>query len=106
MMIETLTIEEFNLFASKHELSYFSQSSYWGNVKYMNGWIPHYVGLKKDGVIVGATLILAKKIPVFPKYFFYAPRGFLIDYNNLELVDQFVDGIIKYVRSNSGIFED
>ena len=104
MMIETLTIEEFNDYALKHELSYFSQSSYWGNLKHMNGWIPHYVGLKKDGVIVGATLLLAKKIPVFPKYFFYAPRGFLVDYHDFELLDRFVSGIRDYVRKNSGIF--
>lgn len=104
MMVERLTASEFNSFALKHPLGYFSQSSYWGNLKKMNGWESHMVGIKKDGKIVGASLLLSKKIPLFHRYFFYAPRGFLIDYDDVLFVKEFVDGIVHYIKKCNGIF--
>lgn len=35
---------------------------------------------------------------------FYAPRGFLIDYNNYELLKYFTEEIKKYAKSNDTIF--
>ena len=85
-MLEELTKEEFNEYASKHPLNMFFQSSYWGELKSITGWKHFMVGIKNDGKIEAATLILGKKIPIFNRYIYYAPRGFLIDYNNTELL--------------------
>ena len=103
-MLEILTKEEFNKFADNHELGIFFQSSYWGELKKETGWNSHLVGIKEDNKIVGASLLLAKKIPVFNKYIFYSPRGFLIDYNNLDFVEKYVKEVKKYVKENNGIF--
>lgn len=103
-MIIKLTDDEFNAFSKKHPLSTFFQSSYWGDLKQTNGWKKHLIGMKKDGTIIGATLILAKKIPVLNKYIFYAPRGFLLDYNDDDLLKKFSKEVIQYVKKEKGIF--
>lgn len=103
-MLEKLTKQEFDEFAKNHELSTFFQSSMWGELKESTGWISHIVGIKEDNKIKGATLILAKKTPLLNRNIFYSPRGFLIDYNDLEFVNIFTKEVIKYVKKNRGIF--
>ena len=60
-MLEKLSIEEFNEFSKNHEQGLFFQSSMWGDLKKMTGWVPHIVGVKEGYNIKGATLLLAKK---------------------------------------------
>ena len=103
-MLEELTKEEFNEYASKHPLNMFFQSSYWGELKSITGWKHFMVGIKNDGKIEAATLILGKKIPIFNRYIYYAPRGFLIDYNNTELLKNFTLEVKKYLKKKKGIF--
>ena len=103
-MLEELTKEEFNEYASKHPVNMFFQSSYWGELKSITGWKHFMVGIKNDGKIEAATLILGKKIPIFNRYIYYAPRGFLIDYNNTELLKKFTLEVKKYLKKKKGIF--
>ena len=103
-MLEELTKEEFNEYASKHPLNMFFQSSYWGELKSITGWKHFMVGIKNDGKIEAATLILGKKIPIFNRYIYYAPRCFLIDYNNTELLKKFTLEVKKYLKKKKGIF--
>lgn len=102
-MIERLTDEEFNAFAEKHPNNIFFQSSYWGDLKAYTGWEKHLIGIKENGEIKGATLLLGKKIPILGKMF-YAPRGFLIDYHNFKFVKQFTNEVKKYLKKQKGIF--
>ena len=46
-------------------------------------------------------MVLSKKLPLGLKLF-YAPRGFLIDYNNKELLKKFILEIKEYVKNNKG----
>lgn len=101
-MLEILSEIEFNEFTQKNSI--FFQSSYWGTLKQSNGWIPHLVGIKENGEVIAASLLLAKKIPIFNKYFFYAPRGFVLDYKNKYLLKQYTNEIKKYIQKNNGIF--
>jgi len=103
-MLEKLSIEEFNEFSKNHEQGLFFQSSMWGDLKKMTGWVPHIVGVKEGYNIKGATLLLAKKIPVFNKYIFYAPRGYLLNYKDEQFLSDFTKKIVRYVKKNHGIF--
>jgi lipid II:glycine glycyltransferase (peptidoglycan interpeptide bridge formation enzyme) len=103
-MLENLTDKEFNDFSRDYPSNTFFQSSYWGELKATTGWKSHMVGIKKNGKVSAATLLLAKKIPLFNKYIFYAPRGFLVNYDNFDELKQFCDEITKYVKKNKGIF--
>ena len=89
MKLTVLTNKEFKKFADKHPQITFHQTEAWANLKKGNGWQSHYIGLKDDDKIVAAALLLAKQVPIVKKKMFYSPRGFLIDYNNKELLETF-----------------
>lgn len=103
-MLENLSIEEFDEFARNHDLSTFFQCSKWGELKKSTGWVPHIVGIKEGYNVIGASLLLAKKIPVFNKYIYYAPRGFLLNYKSEQFLNRFTNEVKKYVKNNKGIF--
>lgn len=103
MKFEILSEKEFTQFACNHEQASFHQSINWGNLKSMTGWESYLVGVKENNKVTAASLILAKKTPIGKKMF-YAPRGFLIDYNNLELLTFFTKEIKKWAKKNKAIF--
>ncbi len=103
-MLEELNEQEFNEFSKIHPNNTFFQSSYWGNLKETTGWKKHLVGIKENGKVKCASLLLSKRIPILYKDMFYAPRGFLVDYTNLEEITNFTEKIIQYIKKNKGIF--
>ena len=98
-----LSEKEFISFAYNHEQASFYQTINWGKLKKENGWKNYLVGVKDGKKIIGASLLLSKKTPI-KKNMFYAPRGFIIDYNNFELLEFFTKEIKKFVKKNNGIF--
>ena len=98
-----LTKDEFKKFASNHDQASFYQTVEWGHLKENNNWEMHLLGLKDKDKIVAAALILSKITPI-KKKMFYSPRGFLIDYNNYELLEEFTKKIKEYVKKDNGIF--
>ncbi len=101
MHIEEIDSKEYDKFASNNKYITFHQKEYWGKLKQTNGWNYKLVGTKQNGEIVAATLLLYKKFPLGLKLF-YAPRGFLIDFENTTLVKSFLDAIKEYVRQQKG----
>ena len=103
MELVELAPKEFDKYAFKHPQGSFYQISNWGDVKKKNGWVSHFLGLKDGKKIVAASLILSKKTPI-KKDMFYAPRGFLIDYNDYDLLKEFTDKIKEYAKKKGAIF--
>ena len=66
------------------------------NFKYL------FLGLNDNGNIVGATMLIIQKYNGFVKA--YAARGFLIDYDNLSLVETFTNELKKYLSKMQIIF--
>ena len=104
MKLVNLSKEEFKKFADTNPQITFHQTEEWANLKKVNGWDSYYVGLKDNDKIVAGALLLAKKVPIINKKMFYSPRGFLIDYNNYDLLKEFTIEIKKFVKDNGGIF--
>ena len=80
--------EQFDLFVKNHPTkSHFLQSLSWGEFsKIKKNLTPYYLGLvNENNEIVAATLLLEKKLPMNFSYF-YAPRGFVLDYKKKELL--------------------
>ena len=50
---------------------------------------------------MGVTLLLEKKTPIRMSLF-YAPRGFLLDIDNYDLLKEFTKLISEYVKKNHG----
>ena len=103
MEFVVLKENEFKKFAYKHEQASFFQTINWGKLKSENGWGMELVGVKDNKKIIAATMILSKMTPI-KKKMLYAPRGFLIDYNDFELVKFFTEEIKKYAKKQGAIF--
>jgi len=103
MELVKLTEKEFSKFSEKHPQTSFYQTVEWGHLKETNNWEMHLLGLKDGKKIVAGCLLLSKMTPIKRKMF-YSPRGFLIDYNNYDLLKEFTTKIKDYVRKEKGIF--
>lgn len=104
MELVTLTKKEFKIFADKHPQITFHQTEQWANLKATNGWKAYYLGLKDNKKIVAGALLLSKNIPIIKKKMFYSPRGFLIDYNDYNLLKTFTEKIKKFAKNQGAIF--
>lgn len=104
MKLEKITKKEFKKFADTHPQITFHQTEEWANLKKENGWNSHYIGLKNNNSIVAASLILSKTIPIIKRKIFYAPRGFLLDYTDKEILKEFTKKLKIYLKKEKGIF--
>ncbi|MBQ6323944.1 MAG: peptidoglycan bridge formation glycyltransferase FemA/FemB family protein [Bacilli bacterium] len=106
LKLKNVEKEQFDEFVKNHKTkSHFLQSLSWGEFsKVKKNLIPHYLGLvnEKDE-LVGATLLLEKKLPLNLCYF-YAPRGFVIDYKNKELVRTMTKKVVDFAKNKKAIF--
>lgn len=102
MFIKELTINEFNNFSVNHKLNSFYQSQNYALVMSEYGYEYDFIGLINDNEIIGAALILHKKINGIS--YGYSPRGFLIDYNDNNIVKNFTDLLIKYYNNKKFSF--
>lgn len=97
MKFVELEKQEFIEFSKVHPQALFFQSPYWIEIKEQNGWQGKIVGIKKDGEIIAATILLIKKV-IGNIRFAYAPRGFLLDYSDFELLEVFTKEIKAYLK--------
>lgn len=96
MYIKELNNAEFNLFTDSYPQFSIYQTSEYGFIMNTQNYTSVFLGLIDDYErIVAASLILIEKEGIF-KYA-YAPKGFLIDYSNKELVEQFTNLIKEYL---------
>lgn len=101
MKLIKLTENEFREYSNHHPLKTFVQTVEMGKIRANKGWNVDYLGLKDNDEILGATMLVSH--PRFlGKKEFYAPRGFLLDYNNEQLVTVFINEITKFVKKNNG----
>lgn len=103
--IDNIDIKEYEEFVENNQFkSHFLQSSLWGEfAKKEKNLIPHYVGLKDNDKLVCTALLLEKKLVLGYSYF-YSPRGYVIDFNDLDLLKTFTNELKKYAKKNKGIF--
>lgn len=97
MKFVELEKQEFIEFSATHPQGLFFQSPYWIEIKEQNGWQGKIVGIKKDGKIIAASILLIKKV-IGNIRFAYAPRGFLLDYSDFSLLEVFTNEIKAYLK--------
>lgn len=97
--------EDYNSLTRNHPLASFEQTSNWADVKRSTGWKDYYLAYVDDnGQYLAFAMLLAKKMPLFKRYLFYSPHGYLIDFDNSELVKSFNEELVKYLKGK-GAFE-
>lgn len=101
MFIREMSLAEFKEFANTHFIGNFHESINYALIKAEEGFEYEFIAYGADD-IVGAALILYKKIGSF--YFGYSPRGFLIDYSNDYLLEDFTNKIKEYYKNRNFAF--
>lgn len=97
-----LTDKQFKHLQDKFLNSNYCQTTSWGHLKEITGWQSHYVGVMKNNQVICLALLISKCI-LGRKKIFYAPRGFLADYNNYEILEFFTKEVKKYIKKHNGI---
>lgn len=103
--IENVEINRYREFESNHKKSHFLQSYEWGLFcKRAKGQVPCYVGMEdENGNLVATCLILLRKTP-FGFSYGYAPRGFILDYSNKDVIKVFTNYLKEYMKNNKIIY--
>lgn len=102
--ITNIEKDRFDEFVVNSGKPHFLQSYNWGEfARREKNLIPHYVGLEDGGKLIATAMILEKKLPLNMCYF-YIPRGFILDYNNKELLKIFTKELKKYAKKCNAVF--
>lgn len=106
LKLKNIEKEKFDDYVVNHPTkSHFLQSTEWGELcKVKKNLTPYYLGLvNEEDEIVGSVLLLQKHLPLNLCYF-YAPRGFVLDYNKKEIVKIMTEKIVNFAKSKKAIF--
>lgn len=95
MQLKELTNQEFNNFIANSLTKSIYQTPEYGMIMANQGFKSILLGLLKDGIVIAATLILINKEDGF-KYA-YAPRGFIMNYEDFYLLKDFTLQIKNYL---------
>lgn len=107
MKLVQLEEKEFDEFSKNHELSTFYQTSQYARLMTEQGMKALFIGMISDSnKIKAATLILIQeKKSIFGKIRnAYCPRGFLIDYEDLELLKLWSSELKKYLKKQKIVY--
>lgn len=106
LRLKNIEKNQFDNFVKEHKTkSHFLQSLSWGEFsKIKKNLTPYYLGLvNENDEIVAATLLLEKSLPLHMCYF-YAPRGFVIDFKKKELLKEMTHKVIEFAKKKNAIF--
>lgn len=101
-MLREVDSKTFEIYAEKHSLYTFHQTKQWALLKQKNGWTHIYLLYEKAGKQAGALLLF--KTLVLGKKMCYSPRGFLMDYQDTELLEDFTAALKTYLKKKNAIF--
>ena len=102
-MIE-ISKEKFEEFANKNQYNNYCPTAYYGMVMSETGFDYSFVAYTTNDLeILASGMFLTKKIGK-RYYYAYCPKGYIIDYNNTELVRKFTRNLIKYYKRKKVVF--
>ena len=101
MEFREITEKEYREFWENHPLKTFLSSPEISKLRETLGWETYYVGVEEKKKLIAATMLLAHTRH-FHKKEFYSPRGYLLDFQNKELVTFFTEEVKKYVKDHNG----
>ncbi|QUH31430.1 lipid II:glycine glycyltransferase FemX [Vallitalea guaymasensis] len=97
--------KKFTLFNENHPNGHALQSIEWGNLKCIGEWTKELVGLEDgSGDLQASAMLLRRKLPGLSRYILYAPRGYVLDYENIDLVKEFTKELKQYAKKTKAIF--
>lgn len=104
MEIIQITKEEFDNFAENYEIKNFYQTGSYGTLMDRHSFYDYYLAMKDEsGNYKAATLILIKKELLGYKWG-YCPRGYLIDFNDFNLLETFTKLLTQFLNKRNFMF--
>ena len=104
MKIVELQAEQFKIFEHSFPYKNFYQTEEYGMLMNRHQFNDYYLGLEDDaGNIVAATLILVKRGALGFKWG-YCPRGYLIDFKNIELLKTFSNLLRDFLKKRNFMY--
>lgn len=95
--------EELNNFSFNSTKGHIFQTTYWGSFK--KEWTSKSIlGLDNKNNIVLSCIILTRNLPILNKNIGYIPRGFVCDYKNFSLLEEFTSYLRTYSKNNKIAF--
>ena len=94
---DELNEKEYEKFVKDYSMASFMQDYNWAYVK--DNWTPIHCGLYKNKSLVAVCTILKKKL-IKNICMFYIPRGYLIDYENYEILNEMTNNIKKLAKKH------
>ncbi len=103
--VDDIKKEDYIKFWESHKNSHFLNAYFWGNAnKIQRNQDPVFVGLIDDkNKLLCATLLLKRTTPLNMCYY-YAPRGFIIDWDDKKLVEKFTEELKNYLKKTNAIY--
>ena len=103
LQFTVLTEQEYEVFQNHHMYRDFMNSTTAMSLKRKNNWNVEYVGVKEGNEILCATVLTS--IPIMKVYtFYYAQRGFLIDYSDETLLAFFTKELTSYLNKRKCLY--
>lgn len=97
-----LSEKEYSSFQKNHPYNNFLNSIDTYHLEQKENVESVLVGMKENDKVVCAAFLM--KLRMMKKfYYYYAPRGILIDYNDTELLKTFTKELKKYMKANKAI---
>ena len=97
-----LTVKEFREFSKDRDDLSFLQTPEVGELRKIYGSEVHFIGVKEKGKVVAASMITITTT-FRGKKTFYAPRGYMLDYSDVELLKYFTEEFYKYAKERKGL---
>ena len=102
MYLRELSLDDFKSFAETNIIANAYQSVSYAMLKAEEGYDYEFIGLISDNKVIAAALILYKKIG--NHYYGYSPRGFLVDYSNIFILETFTREIKEHYKKKNFVF--
>lgn len=101
MKFVELTENEYRDFIKDNELLSFLQLPEMGALRQSYGTKIKYLGVKEGKKVLAASMfMILTRFKRFTTY--YAPKGFLLDYKDSELLKFYTEELVKYVKEHNG----
>lgn len=101
MFIREISVKEFNAFAEEHNTS-FRQSQSYALLKAEHDYEYEIIGYGNYDGLVAAAVVLVKLLDGY--LYAYVPDGYIIDYEDRNLLKDFTDAIYKYYKKENITF--
>lgn len=101
MTFKEISEKEYTTYWENHPNKAFLSSPKISKLREKSGWKTYYVGEEENNKLKAAAMLLSHERH-FGVCEFYSPRGFLTDFNDLELVTKFTNDLKTFIKDHNG----